>query len=96
MNSTIPAEINNWDIAFDPFGYAADESWTGNVLPVEDILQLAHVYQDLVLDVGCYSGVFVVLVVKAEAWDHPLERLEVGDRSELNAAVNRLVVKYVN
>jgi hypothetical protein len=91
-----PIEINNWNIDFDPHGYAVDDKWAGSVLPAEDILQLSHVYLDLIIDVGCYSGSFVVFVVKAGDWGHPIERLEVGDLGDLNREVNRLVVKYVN
>ena len=93
-NNSIPSEISNWRISFDPHSYASSETWWRELEPVEDLLQLQHTCGEFVIDAGCYSGVYIVMVIKNYDWESPLERIVVSKAELLNETVNRLVVKY--
>ena len=92
----LPSEINNWDVAHDPYGYVRSDDWGELVDEEEDILQRTHVWGDLTLDVGHYGQGFVVQVIRAADWAHPVERREVTQRSELVGVVDALAIKYAN
>ncbi|MDD9939530.1 MAG: hypothetical protein OXU20_00580 [Myxococcales bacterium] len=94
--ASLPSEINNWDVEHDPYGYLRSDDWGELVDEEEDILQLAHVWGDLTLDVGHYGQGFVVQVIRSAGWEHPVERHEVSQRGELVGAVDALAIKYAN
>ena len=94
MSRELPSEIGAWTIAFDLYGYATHTGWTETVLPVEDILQITHKVLPRTIDAGCYSGTYVVMMIVDEDWERPAARLEFGDRSALDATINRMVVEY--
>jgi len=94
--ASLPPEINNWDIEHDPYGYVRSDDWGDLVDEEEDILQLSHVWGDLTLDVGHYGQGFVVQVIRAADWEHPVERQEVAQGSKLVGVVDALAIKYAN
>lgn len=77
MNPDLPSAINQWHIVFDPYGFSLKSSWLEDAEKTEDILQLAHVYDNgPVIDVGFYRNRYKVYVIKDQDWDEPIEEFE--------------------
>lgn len=76
--------FNNYDISPN------DELIAENNNLTEDMLQVEF-KNDLVLDVGWYSGIycFLVFVIQKRDWENPLLRLEAYSYLELESSLSR-------
>jgi len=97
MNHELPPEINQWHIEYDPYGFTQRTDWLTSAERSEDILQLAHIYADgPIIDVGFYSGLFKVLIIRDSNWDNPHESYESDSSSEARPWLYSAIKRYAN
>lgn len=97
MNHRLPAAINNWHVRFDPYGFAIHADWLKQAEKTEDILQLAHVYSDgPIIDVGFYSHVFRVCIIRNGNWEDPIETFESRSEGDIEYWIYLALERYAN
>ncbi len=96
-NKDIPDSINQWHVEFDPYGFTDDVNWLEKAEKTEDILQLQHVYDDgPIIDVGFYNGIYKLVAVLKDDWDHPLDKFDSTSVQEITKKTYELMTKYEN
>jgi hypothetical protein len=97
MNTDLPPAINQWHVEYDPFGFTKSSGWLTSAEKTEDILQLAHIYGDgPIVDVGFYSGLFKVLVIRNNDWDDPHESFASASTKEITTWLYTALDRYAN
>ena len=96
MNAQIGDAFNQWDVDFDPYGFVERTDWAQHVNPSEDLLQVGHVYGELIIYVGCANGVYTASVVAFPNWWSPIESYETTDYTAINIQVCKWMAKYAN
>jgi len=97
MNLDLPPEINQWHVEYDPYGFTKSANWLSSAEKTEDILQLAHIYADgPIVDVGFYSGLFKVLIIRDSDWDNPYESFASTSFLEITTWLYSALQRYAN
>lgn len=96
MNPKLPPSINHWRIAFDPYGFANNVDWLKVAEKNEDILQLAHIYTNLIIDVGFYLNTYRSYIINNQDWCDPVEIFESISENEISSWVYSAIERYAN